>query len=107
MMSLKDRISQWVSFFETENLKEFILELDERSFMILGIATAVLVIVFLIKRWIRSAVAVLALCATIVLLHFAIPPEGQEISFEQLVELFVGGAVIVGTTIYFMFIKSD
>lgn len=108
---MKEKLSQWFSillgFFETKRVKETIMNLDEQGFMILAGATALLVILCLIKRMVRTAVFILGLCATIVLLHFTIPQEGYEMSFKQLVGLFLGGAFIVATTIYFMIIRSD
>ena len=88
--------SQVLRFFETERIKETIMNLDERGFLILGGATALLVILCLLKKMVRSAVIILAICATVVLLHFSIPEEGQDISLPQIVQLFVGGSFIVG-----------
>jgi hypothetical protein len=99
--------SQVLSFFETERIKDTIMNLDERGFLILGGSTALLVILCLLKKMVRSAVVILAICATVVLLHFSIPEEGQDISLPQIVQLFVGGSFIIGSTIYFLFIRSD
>lgn len=105
------KISLWFSkvlqFFETERVKQTILNLDERGFMILGGATALLVIVCLLKRMIRTAVFIMGLCATVVLLHFTIPEEGTPMSLQQIVGLLIGGVFILGSTVYFMFIRSD
>lgn len=108
---MKEKLSQWfstlLSFFETQRVKETIINLDEQGFMILGGCTALLVIICLIKRMVRTAVFILGVCATVVLLHFTIPEEGVEMSFNQILGIFIGGAFIVATTIYFMIIRSD
>jgi hypothetical protein len=104
-------ISEWVSkilsSFETERIRETIINMDERSFLILGVSTIVLVVLCVLKRMIRTATLILALCAITVLLHYTMPEEGQEMALSQIVQLFVGGAFIVATSIYFIFIRSD
>lgn len=108
---MKEKLSQWFStllgFFETQRVKETIMNLDEQGFLILCGSTALLVIICLIKKMVRTAVFIMALCATVVLLHFTIPEEGVEMSFNQILGIFIGGTFIVATTIYFMIIRSD
>jgi len=106
-----EAISEWVSkilsFFETERIRDTIVNLDERGFMILGLCTAVLVLLCLLKKMIRTATLILALCAITVLLHYSIPEEGRDMALSQIVQLFVGGAFIVSASLYFIFIRSD
>ncbi|MEJ5376770.1 MAG: hypothetical protein WHX93_09335 [bacterium] len=108
---MKEKISAWFStllgFFETQRVKQTIMNLDEQGFLILGGCTALLVIICLIKKMVRTAVFIMGLCATVVLLHFTIPEEGVEMSFNQILGLFIGGSFIVATTLYFMIIRSD
>jgi hypothetical protein len=108
---MKEKISLWFSkvleFFETERVKETILNLDETGFMILGGATALLVIVCLLKRMVRTAVFIMGICATVVLLHFTIPEEDNPMTLQQILALLIGGLFILGSTVYFMFIRSD
>lgn len=108
---MTDRLSQWfstvLSLFETQRIKDTIMNLDEKGFIILGASTALLVILCLLKRMVRTAVFLLGICATVVLLHFTIPEEGTEMTFQQILALFLGGTFIVGSTIYFMIIRSD
>lgn len=108
---MKEKLSQWFStflgLFETQRVKDTIMNLDQQGFLILGGCTVLLVILCLIKRMVRTAVLILGLCATVVLLHFTIPEEGCEMTLKQLLGLFIGGASIVATTIYFMIIRSD
>jgi hypothetical protein len=102
-----DRASEFLSNFETEKIRDMIMNLDERGFMILGGSTAALVILCLLKKMTRTATLVIALCAITVLLHYTIPEEGEALRLNQLVALFVGGSFIVGAAIYFIFIRSD
>jgi len=98
---------EFISYFETANVRDFVLNLDEKSFMILVGVAAVVVIILLLKRMIRWATFVVALCAIIVLLHFTIPEKGQRMELHDLATLFLLGTFIVAATIYIIFIRTD
>jgi|GEM_PF-1160739 RsiW-degrading membrane proteinase PrsW (M82 family) len=104
---LLNRASEWISYLETERIRDTIVHLDQQGFMILGGATALLVILCLIKRMIRVATLIVALCAVTVLLHFTIPEKGQPMGLQELVTLFIGGTFIVASAVYIIFIRAD
>ncbi len=110
MMNLGDiaaRAGELISYLETEKLRDLIYNLDERGFMYLGGGTLLLLVLSILKKMFRTATVILALCATVVLLHFTIPEEGQNIELRQLIGLFLGGAFIVSVSLYMIFIRSD
>jgi bacteriorhodopsin len=96
-----------ISYFEAENIRNFILNLDKQRFMILAGITSVLVIILLLKRMIRWATFIIGVVAIIVLLHFTIPEKGQNFELSELVTLFVGGTFIVAASLYIIFIRSE
>lgn len=102
-----DRASDYITYFETERIRELIINLDQQGFMILVGATALLVILCLIKKMLRTATLIVALCATTVLLHFTIPEQGEPIALSQIIGLFAGGTFIVAMTVYLIFIRTD
>jgi len=69
--------------------------------------SALLVVLAILKKMFRTVTVILALCATIVLLHFTLPEAGQNIELRQLIGLFVGGAFIVSVSLYMIFIRAD
>jgi|YNPNPStandDraft_1061719.scaffolds.fasta_scaffold00209_24 hypothetical protein len=101
------RLSELLSYLETERIRDLIYNLDERGFMYLGGGAALLVVLAILKKMFRTVTVILALCATIVLLHFTLPEAGQNIELRQLIGLFVGGAFIVSVSLYMLFIRSD
>ncbi len=107
LRGLLDQAGELLELLKAERIRDTVMNLDERGFMILLGVTAVLVVVCLIKRMIRTATLILTLFAVTVLLHFTIPEEGEAMRFNQIVTLFVGGSAIVGSAVYFIFIRSD
>ena len=105
--TLKEHASEFISYFETERVYNLVINLDKRDMMILGGVTALVVIVCIIKKWVRIATAIMALCAITMLLHYTIPAEGQSMDLTTLVALFFGGSFIVIAAIYLIFIRAD
>jgi hypothetical protein len=107
MDHLLRRATEFISYLETENVRDFILNLDQRSFMILAGLTSVLVIILLLKRMVRWATLIIAVCAMTVLLHYTMPEQGHSFELHSLVTLFLLGTFIVAASIYIIFIRSD
>lgn len=96
-----------ISYFETANVRDFVLNLDQKSFIILAGVGGIVVVLLLLKGMVRWATFVVALCSIIVLLHFTIPEKGQSMDLQDLATLFLLGTFIVAATIYVIFIRTD
>ena len=101
------KAGELISYFETEKVRDFVLNLDPKGFMIIVGIASIVVIILLLKKMVRWATFVVALCAVIVLLHYTIPEKGQAMELHDLVTLFLLGTFIVAATIYIIFIRAD
>jgi hypothetical protein len=104
---IKDKLADFIAFFETENLWDFVVNLDANSFLILVGVTALLVLLCLIRKMVKTATLIVTICAITVLLHFTVPAQGERIELSQLLGLFIGGTFIVAVAIWFIFIRTD
>lgn len=102
-----NKVIETLSKYDTEYFRDLLTNLNPQQLaMVIGF-TVVLVILALLKKLVRTAVVVVAICASIALVRFAVPPLGEPMALSQIVALFIGGSFIAAGTIYFLFIRTD
>jgi len=100
------KIIDTLAQYDTNYFRELLTTLTPEQMAIVIGATAFIVILALLKGMVRTAVLIMAICATIALVRYAVPPAGEPLNLPQILALFIGGTFIAGTTLYFLFIRS-
>lgn len=96
--------------FETENLMNAIQTLTLQQIFTNPAVLATIAVVFffgVIKRSKTVLLTLFSIIGLIVMVRFAIPAEGTEVSLSTIIPFIVCGVVIGGVVIYFAMIKSD
>ncbi len=107
---LADKAAETLRPFETQNLMTTIQNLTlHQIFTHPAILVCILLVFFygVIKRSKTVLLTLFALLALIVLMRFAMPAPGEELSLRALLPFIGGGLVIGGVIIYFSLVKSD
>ena len=98
---------KFLSYFETEYVYNFIVNLDQKTLIISGAVLAVIVVFLIFIKMVRMAAFIVTLVALALLLHFFLPGSDESMDLGTLVVLFIGGIGIVGGGIYYIFIRAD
>ena len=98
---------KFLSYFETEYVYNFIVNLDQKTLIISGAVLAVIVVFLIFIKMVRMAAFIVTLVALALLLHFFLPDKNEPMDLVTLVVLFIGGIGIVGGGIYYIFIRAD
>ena len=99
-----------LSPFETENIIKFLQNLSLKSAMenpwIIG---GFLIIFFyaVIKRSKFVLLSLFSVISLMVLIRYAFPPQGDELSLKSTLPFVFGGLLIGGVLIYFNFVKKE
>jgi hypothetical protein len=101
-----EKVIETLSQFDTNYFRQLITNLNPEQMAIVLGASAFIVILALLRGMVRTAVIIIAIGATIVLVHYTVPPAGESITLSQIIALFLGGTFITATTLYFLFIRS-
>jgi hypothetical protein len=106
-MEILNKIIETLSEYDTDYFRDLLTNLSTQQLaMVIGVTVA-LVVLALLKKMVRTAVVILAVCSSIALVRYAVPPLGVPIQLSQIVALFIGGSFITASTIYFLFIRTD
>ncbi len=106
-MEFLRKLIETISKYDTDYFRDLLTNLSPQNLGIVIGATAAIVVLALLKKMVRTAVVILAVCATITLVRYAVPPLGESITLAQIIALFIGGSFIASGTIYFLFIRTD
>ncbi|BCS54894.1 hypothetical protein [Geobacter sp. SVR] len=107
---LVEKATEALRPFETANLLTSIQNLSlKQIFSHPAVLAAVAAVFFfgVVKKSKTVLLTLFFLLGLIVLLRFAMPVPGEELSLKSLIPFGVGGLVIGGVIIYFALIKSD
>jgi hypothetical protein len=106
-MEFLRKLIETLSKYDTDYLRDLLTNLSPQNLGIVIGVTFVIVVLALLKKMVRTAVLIIAVCATITLVRYAVPPPGESITLAQIIALFIGGSFITSGTIYFLFIRTD
>lgn len=107
---LLDKTAETLRPFETANLMTTIQTLTLKQIFTHPAVLICIALVFfygVIKQSKTVLLTLFALIGLIVILRYAMPAPGEELSFKSLIPFVFGGLVIGGVVIYFSLIKSD
>jgi hypothetical protein len=107
---LLDKTAEVLRPFETANLMTPIQNLTLKQIFTHPAVLLCIALVFfygVIKRSKIVLLTLFALIGMIVILRYAMPAPGEELSVKSLIPFVCGGLVIGGVIIYFSLIKSD
>ncbi|HOP40119.1 MAG TPA: hypothetical protein PLI53_03675 [Geobacteraceae bacterium] len=99
-----------LSPFETKNVIKFLQNLTLKSAMENPWIIGGFLIIFFYAVFKRSKFVLLALfsvIAVMLLVRFAFPPAGEELSLSSTLPFVLGGLVIGGVLLYFNFVKTE
>ncbi len=106
-MEILKKIIGTLSQYDTLYFRDLLTNLNPKQLALVIGVTVIIVTLALLKKMVRTAVVIIAVCASIALVRYAVPPLGVPITFSQIVALFIGGSFITAGTIYFLFIRTD
>lgn len=107
---LLDKAAETLRPFETANLMTTIQNLTLKQIFTHPAVLISITLVFfygVIKRSKIVLLTLFALIGMIVILRYAMPAPGEELSVKSLLPFICGGLVIGGVIIYFSLVKSD
>jgi hypothetical protein len=105
-----DRAIEILRPFETANLMNTIQHLTLKQIFsnpVVLITIAALLFFGVVKRSKTVLLTLFAMIGIIVILRYAMPAPGEELSMHSMLPFIAGGLVIGGVIIYFSLIKSD
>jgi hypothetical protein len=109
-LPLAERVTEALRPFETANLMNTIQTLTLHQIFTHPAVLICIALVFffgVIKRSKTVLLTLFALIGLIVLMRFAMPAPGEQLSIKALLPFVGGGLLIGGVIIYFAMIKSD
>ena len=105
-----DKTAETLRPFETGNLMTTIQNLSlEQIFTHPAVLIAIVAIFFLgvVKKSKTVLLTLFSMIGAIVILRYAMPAPGDDLSLKSLIPFAFGGVLIGGVVIYFSLIKSD
>ena len=107
---LVEKTTEALRPLETANLIDTIQNLTLHQFFTNPIILIILTIVFflgVIKKSKTVLLTLFSLMGLIVILRYALPAPGEQLSLKEIMPFVGGGILIGGVVIYFSLIKSD
>jgi len=107
---LADKATEALRPFETANLMNTIQTLTLKQIFTHPVFLIIITAIFffgVVKRSKTVLLTLFALLGLIVIVRFAMPAPGEELSMKSMLPFISGGLVIGGVIIYFSLIKSD
>lgn len=107
---LVEKATEVLRPFETGNLLNTMQSLNLKNIFtnpVVLIVITVLLFLGVIKKSKTVLLTLFGMIGMIVILRYAMPAPGEELSMKSLIPFVFGGVVIGGVIIYFSMIKSD
>lgn len=107
---LVDKTVETLQPFETSNLIESMQHLNVKQIFSHPVVLILIVAVFFFGVFRRSKAVLLTLFSLVciaVIVRYAMPAPGDDLSMSSMLPFIGGGLLIGGVVIYFSFVKSD
>lgn len=107
---LLEKTTEVLRPFETANLMHSLQTMSLQQIFSNPVVLAIIAIVFflgIIKKSKTVLLTLFALIGAIIMLRYAMPAPGEELSLKSLIPFASGGLLIGGVIIYFSLIKSE